>query len=338
MPRHRQRQGHIESLFSNLSNLFAILLVPPEYQKYPSAAQFETLLRSSPHLGQYVRYLQVLDGHAEDFDLGNDEWDDWLPNDTSLSFCLPHLVQLRGLVISHRQDIPFWSLQMRMMVESGLVAALIDILRLPSLRLFEIECFPIGFIQLCQSIDYLALSKPDWALIEDFELPVRYVMEDPIQWDELWFLKFLDVRIECEYHQVHAGGVGSLMWLIRALKEMSSASSGSRLEGLVVQVNYESDDECIDDDLHPWKTLITMLRTRVYFPYLKRAELRIADAGERSDENNMPDIVPRVADMIKFLDANEHSTVIFDVFAAWSEYFRFNDSLDSITEAVQILR
>lgn len=87
-----------------------ILLLPFSDGRHSNATQFEKLLRYL-HLGQLysVRYLQILDCYAGDCGVVSGDWEQWLPKDTRLMFCLPLLVLLRGLVVSYRRDRPLWS-------------------------------------------------------------------------------------------------------------------------------------------------------------------------------------------------------------------------------------
>ncbi|PPQ68649.1 hypothetical protein CVT26_002933 [Gymnopilus dilepis] len=136
-------------------HLFAhILLLPPLNKRGPNARKLKALLSTSPHLGPYVRFLEVFRYHSI-ADLICDSQEDWLAKDTALAYCLPLLGKLQGLVIDFKTS-NFWyessyEGSVASMVENGLVDALRRVISLPSMVLLDVGGFPFGLLRHCGS-------------------------------------------------------------------------------------------------------------------------------------------------------------------------------------------
>ncbi|KAH9481086.1 hypothetical protein JR316_0005605 [Psilocybe cubensis] len=134
----------------------SIVIYPPSYRKQWISTAFQDLLESSPHLAQYVRYLNVIDRHT-----APKVSDEWLSRDTALVACLPQLLNLRGLVIQYQKyyyyNIPgVWSQMMR----SGLVAAIYEVMHLPKFRFLDLTGFPLDLVKYCPNLRHLAVDDP----------------------------------------------------------------------------------------------------------------------------------------------------------------------------------
>ncbi|KAF8907278.1 hypothetical protein CPB84DRAFT_1822509 [Gymnopilus junonius] len=301
-------------------------------KKHPIAIQFQKLLRSSPHLGKYVRFLQIFD-FAPRFHALDDESEDWLSKDTVLKFCLPLLGCLRGIVISYRRGhgrAGLYEAWYPSTVRNGLVGALIQVLSLPSLILFDVEGFPLlgpalwtkhqascvvhdensqslsfgsprgQTSKLCLeslffnvldfnpehnaalvkvNFDFSSLKRLSalaafeveghrqvWEVIKGCLAALEELVfvpclhfddgyQDPIEWDKLSSLKWLDIRFHRDFHE------RTYEWLIESLKMKSSGNTGAE-----------------ENTLTFWKGLVTVLRKRDRFPCLKNADLRVVDS------------------------------------------------------------
>ncbi|PPQ91651.1 hypothetical protein CVT25_013206 [Psilocybe cyanescens] len=134
----------------------SIVIYPPSYKKRWISTAFQDLLESSPHLAQYVRYLNIIDRHT-----APKISDEWLSKDTALAACLPLLRNLRGLVIQYQKyyyyNIPgVWSA----MIRSGFVAALDAVLHLPTFKFLDLTGFPLDLVRYCPNLRHLAIDDP----------------------------------------------------------------------------------------------------------------------------------------------------------------------------------
>lgn len=134
----------------------SIVIYPPSYKKQWVSTAFQDLLKSSPHLGQHVRYLNIIDRHT-----APKISDEWLSKDTALVACLPLLTKLRGLVIQYQKyyyyNIPgVWSA----MIHSGLVAAIDAVMHLPTFKFLDLTGFPLDLVKYCPNLRHLAIDDP----------------------------------------------------------------------------------------------------------------------------------------------------------------------------------
>ena len=127
---------------------------PHVYSMGGTSANFLRLLGASPHISGYVDCLQIIDiktyeeptefsssdddDNDNDDDDDNDSQNDWLSDDKSLPLILPHLQNLKALVVDFVQNWKNLSKEIR--------SSLFRVLQLPSLRYLELTPFPISLL------------------------------------------------------------------------------------------------------------------------------------------------------------------------------------------------
>lgn len=123
-----------------------IVLFEPAHASKRTGLNFQGLLQTSPHIGSYVQHLELHD----------EEYTEWLCQDTTLSFCMPHLFNLKALVIR----IKVWEdpKQLWTLIRQGrFFSATMDILHFPSLVCLDLSWLPFQLVRHCQCLNHLSV-------------------------------------------------------------------------------------------------------------------------------------------------------------------------------------
>jgi hypothetical protein len=138
----------------------AISLYPSTGVERPTSSDFKRFLEAAPYLSEYVHRLEIHDLSRPDQTCDQD-----------LISCLRYLRNLKALKVrcpQGRFDIRRWEDIRR----GGLLTALLETMKLPTLTCLDFDCLPFSLITQCPTLKHLKLRKPDPDLAVDDNMPI----------------------------------------------------------------------------------------------------------------------------------------------------------------------
>ncbi|KAF8197556.1 hypothetical protein BJ912DRAFT_79444 [Pholiota molesta] len=138
----------------------AISLYPPTCVEGPTSSDFKRFLEAAPYLSEYVHRLEIHDLSRPDQTCDQD-----------LISCLRYLRNLKALKVrcpQGRFDIRRWEDIRR----GGLLTALLETMKLPTLTCLDFDCLPFSLVTHCPTLKHLNLRKPDPDLAVDDNMAI----------------------------------------------------------------------------------------------------------------------------------------------------------------------
>ncbi|KAF9477548.1 hypothetical protein BDN70DRAFT_934117 [Pholiota conissans] len=150
-----------KQLFSDISIFLSSHRAPT---RESTGTHLRRLLEATPYLAEYVHRLEIHDlsrpCHTEE----------WLTYDRDLIYCLRHLRNLTALKIRCR-DGKFEAQRWNHIRHGGLLEALLETLKLPTLTSLDFDCLPFSLVSQCSILKQLTIRSPDADLVIDNALP-----------------------------------------------------------------------------------------------------------------------------------------------------------------------